>query len=227
MFKKSIFTKIAFFFLLISFSNNLFAKIPVGKAAIIIDFDTQETLFEVNADTLNFPASLTKMMTLYIVFDYLKRDKISWNTKMTVSKTAASKSCSCLDIKEDDKILEISDSYIIGLKNVTMNEEFFKGHFPGKPIFPGVLQIEAMAQAGGVLFLNNIPDPENYLTFFAKIDNAKFKYPVVPGDTIIFKLELLSPIRRGIMHMKGQAFVDNKLTSEAELLARIIRKTEA
>jgi UDP-3-O-[3-hydroxymyristoyl] N-acetylglucosamine deacetylase/3-hydroxyacyl-[acyl-carrier-protein] dehydratase len=126
-----------------------------------------------------------------------------------------------------DKILEISDSYIIGLKNVTMNEEFFKGHFPDKPIFPGVLQIEAMAQAGGVLFLKNIPDPENYLTFFAKIDNAKFKYPVVPGDTIIFKLELLSPIRRGIMHMKGQAFVDNKLTSEAELLARIIRKTEA
>ena len=104
MFKKSIFLKIAFFFLLISFSNNLFAKIPVGKAAIIIDFDTQETLFEVNADTLNFPASLTKMMTLYIVFDYLKRDKISWNTKMTVSKTAASKSCSCLEIKGGDKI---------------------------------------------------------------------------------------------------------------------------
>ena len=104
MFKKNIFTKIAFFFLLISFSNNLFAKIPVGKAAIIIDFDTRETLFEVNADTLNFPASLTKMMTLYIVFDYLKRDKLSWNTKMTVSKTAASKSCSCLDIQAGDKI---------------------------------------------------------------------------------------------------------------------------
>ena len=126
-----------------------------------------------------------------------------------------------------DKILEISDSHIIGLKNVTMNEDFFQGHFPEQPIFPGVLQIEAMAQAGGVLILNTVPDPENYLTFFAKIDNAKFKYPVVPGDTLIFKLELLSPLRRGIVHMKGQAFVDGKLTSEAELLAKIIRKTKS
>ena len=126
-----------------------------------------------------------------------------------------------------DKIIEISESHIIGLKNVTMNEDFFKGHFPGQPIFPGVLQIEAMAQAGGVLILNTIPDPENYLTFFAKITDAKFKYPVVPGDTLIFKLELLSPLRRGIIHMKGQAFVDGKLTSEAELLAKIIRKTES
>ena len=92
---------------------------------------------------------------------------------------------------------------------------------------PGVLIIEAMAQAGGVLILNTIPDPENYLTFFAKITDAKFKYPVVPGDTLIFKLELLSPLRRGIIHMKGQAFVDGKLTSEAELLAKIIRKTES
>ncbi|MBT4231611.1 MAG: 3-hydroxyacyl-ACP dehydratase FabZ, partial [Flavobacteriaceae bacterium] len=126
-----------------------------------------------------------------------------------------------------DKILEISDSHIIGLKNVTMNEDFFQGHFPEQPIFPGVLQIEAMAQAGGVLILNTVPDPENFLTFFAKIDNAKFKYPVVPGDTLIFKLELLSPLRRGIVHMKGQAFVDGKLTSEAELLAKIIRKTKS
>jgi UDP-3-O-[3-hydroxymyristoyl] N-acetylglucosamine deacetylase / 3-hydroxyacyl-[acyl-carrier-protein] dehydratase len=126
-----------------------------------------------------------------------------------------------------DKILEISNNHVVGLKNVTINEYFFQGHFPSKPIMPGVLQIEAMAQAGGVLVMNTVPDPENYLTFFAKIDNAKFKYPVVPGDTLIFKLELLSPIRRGICHMKGQAFVDGKLTSEAELLAKIIRKTEA
>ena len=125
-----------------------------------------------------------------------------------------------------DKILESSKNHVIGLKNITINEYFFQGHFPGKPIMPGVLQIEAMAQAGGVLILNTVPDPENYLTFFAKIDNAKFKYPVVPGDTLIFKLELLSPIRRGICHMKGQAFVDGKLTSEAELLAKIIRKTD-
>ena len=126
-----------------------------------------------------------------------------------------------------DKILESSKNHVIGLKNVTINEYFFQGHFPGKPIMPGVLQIEAMAQAGGVLIMSTLPDPENYLTFLAKIDNVKFKYPVVPGDTLIFKLELLSPIRRGICHMKGQAFVDGKMTSEAELLAKIIRKTEA
>ena len=125
-----------------------------------------------------------------------------------------------------DKILESSKNHVIGLKNVTINEYFFQGHFPGKPIMPGVLQIEAMAQAGGVLIMSTLPDPENYLTFLAKIDNVKFKYPVVPGDTLIFKLELLSPIRRGICHMKGQAFVDGKLTSEADLLAKIIRKTE-
>ena len=124
-----------------------------------------------------------------------------------------------------DKILEISDKHIIGLKNVTMNEEFFNGHFPERPIMPGVLQIEAMAQAGGVLILNTVSDPENYLTFFAKIENAKFKYPVVPGDTLIFKCELLSPLKRGIVHMKARAFVDGKLTSEAELTAKIIRNT--
>ena len=126
-----------------------------------------------------------------------------------------------------DNILEMSKDHIVAQKNVTMNEDYFKGHFPGKPIMPGVLQIEAMAQAGGVLCLNNFPDPENYLTFFAKIDNAKFKQPVVPGDTLIFKLELLSPVRRGIIHMKGQAFVDGKLTSEAELLAKMIKKSDA
>jgi len=126
-----------------------------------------------------------------------------------------------------DKILEISKDHIIGLKNVTMNEEFFNGHFPGKPIMPGVLQIEAMAQAGGVLILNTVPDPKNYLTFFAKIDNAKFKTPVVPGDTLIFKCQLLSPLRRGICHMKAQAFVDGKLTTEAELMAKIIKKVDS
>ena len=126
-----------------------------------------------------------------------------------------------------DKILDISKDHIIGLKNVTMNEEFFNGHFPGKPIMPGVIQIEAMAQAGGVLILNTVPDPKNYLTFFAKIDNAKFKTPVVPGDTLIFKCQLLSPLRRGICHMKAQAFVDGKLTSEAELMAKIIKKVDS
>ncbi|MBT4959531.1 MAG: 3-hydroxyacyl-ACP dehydratase FabZ, partial [Flavobacteriaceae bacterium] len=126
-----------------------------------------------------------------------------------------------------DKILEMSDNHIIGLKNISMNEGFFQGHFPGKPIMPGVLQIEAMAQTGGILILNTVPDPENYLTFFARIKNAKFKYPVVPGDTLVFKLELLSPLRRGIIHMKGKCFVDGKIASEAELMAKIIKKTEA
>jgi UDP-3-O-[3-hydroxymyristoyl] N-acetylglucosamine deacetylase/3-hydroxyacyl-[acyl-carrier-protein] dehydratase len=94
-----------------------------------------------------------------------------------------------------DKIIELSDRHVVGVKNVTMNEPFFVGHFPGAPVMPGVLQIEAMAQTGGILALSTVPDPENYLTFFMKMDNVKFKQKVVPGDTLIFKLELISPIR--------------------------------
>jgi UDP-3-O-[3-hydroxymyristoyl] N-acetylglucosamine deacetylase/3-hydroxyacyl-[acyl-carrier-protein] dehydratase len=123
-----------------------------------------------------------------------------------------------------DKILELSDSHVVGLKNVTMNEPFFVGHFPGAPVMPGVLQIEAMAQAGGVLVLSTVPDPENYLTYFIKIDNVKFKQQVVPGDTLIFKLDLLSPIRRGICHMQAYAYANGKLVTEAELMAQIVKK---
>ena len=123
-----------------------------------------------------------------------------------------------------DKILELSESHVVGMKNVTMNEPFFQGHFPGAPVMPGVLQIEAMAQAGGVLVLNTVPDPENYLTFFMKIDNVKFKRPVYPGDTLIFKLELITPIRRGICNMRGQAFVNNQLVSEGDLMAQISKR---
>jgi len=123
-----------------------------------------------------------------------------------------------------DKIFELSDSHVIGLKNVTMNEPFFIGHFPGAPVMPGVLQIEAMAQVGGVLVLNTVPDPNNYLTLFMKIDNVKFKNPVHPGDTLIFKLELITPIRRGICHMKGYTFANGKITTEGELMAQIVRK---
>ena len=125
-----------------------------------------------------------------------------------------------------DKILELSETHIVGLKSVTMNEPYFVGHFPGQPVMPGVLQIEAMAQAGGVLVLNTVPDPENYLTFFMKIENAKFKNPVVPGDTLVFKMELLSPIRRGICHMHAVAYSRGRITTEAEMMAQIVRKDQ-
>ena len=102
-----------------------------------------------------------------------------------------------------DKVLELSDSHVVGLKNVTMNEPFFVGHFPKEPVMPGVLIVEAMAQTGGILVLSTVPDPENYLTYFMKIDNVKFKHKVLPGDTLIFKCDLITPIRRGICHMQA------------------------
>ncbi|MDO4225504.1 MAG: bifunctional UDP-3-O-[3-hydroxymyristoyl] N-acetylglucosamine deacetylase/3-hydroxyacyl-ACP dehydratase [Bergeyella zoohelcum] len=122
-----------------------------------------------------------------------------------------------------DKVLELSDSHIVGLKNVTMNEPFFVGHFPKEPVMPGVLQIEAMAQIGGILVLANVPDPENYSTYFVKIDNVKFKKKVVPGDTLIFKLDLLAPIRRGIVHMQGYGYVGDSVVVEAELMAQVAK----
>lgn len=122
-----------------------------------------------------------------------------------------------------DKILELSDTHVVGLKNVTMNEPYFVGHFPGAPVMPGVLIVEAMAQTGGILALSTVPDPENYLTFFMKINNVKFKQQVNPGDTLVFKLELITPIRRGIVHMQGNAYANDKLVTEAELMAQIVK----
>lgn len=122
-----------------------------------------------------------------------------------------------------DKILELTEDYVIGMKNVTMNEPFFVGHFPGAPVMPGVLQIEAMAQTGGILVLSTVPDPENYLTYLLKIDNVRYKQQVVPGDTLIFKLDLMSPIRRGICQMQARAYANGRLVSEAEIMAQIVK----
>jgi UDP-3-O-[3-hydroxymyristoyl] N-acetylglucosamine deacetylase/3-hydroxyacyl-[acyl-carrier-protein] dehydratase len=123
-----------------------------------------------------------------------------------------------------DKIIEMGEGYIVGLKNLTINESFFQGHFPGNHVMPGVLQMEAMAQTGGLLVLTMQDDPIGWDTYFLKIDNAKFKNFVVPGDTVLFKMELVAPIRRGICQMKGTAYVGNKIVSEAELVAQIVKR---
>lgn len=122
-----------------------------------------------------------------------------------------------------DKVIEIGESHIVGVKNMTQNEPFFQGHFPSEPVMPGVLQVEAMAQVGGLLVLNLVDEPERYSTYFMKIDNVKFRQKVVPGDTLIFHLQLLTEIRRGVATMKGYAFVGEKIVSEAEFMAQIIK----
>ena len=122
-----------------------------------------------------------------------------------------------------DKIIDMGSNYIVGVKNVTSNEPFFQGHFPQEPVMPGVLQVEAMAQVGGILVLSGVEDPERYSTYFMKIDNVKFRQKVVPGDTLVFHLSFMTPVRRGCAVMKGYAFVGEKIVSEAEFMAQIIK----
>jgi len=123
-----------------------------------------------------------------------------------------------------DKIIELTENQVVGVKNISADQYFFQGHFPNNPVFPGVLQLEAMAQTGGILALSTVPDPDNWDTYFLKIDKVRFKRKVVPGDTLILKLKLLGPIRRGICFMHAKAFVAKELVSEGELTAQIIKR---
>lgn len=181
--------------------------------------------------TAKRPGHLSNVQFAKLIKKHINNSKMSTETKFDLNKEPlmdVMKIQSILPHRPPflfiDKILEMTESRVVGLKNVTMNETFFVGHFPDEPVMPGVIQIEAMAQCGGVLVLSSVPDPENYLTLFLKIENVKFRQKVVPGDTIVFDLELAAPIRRGIAYMKGNAYVGDKIVMEAQMMASIVRK---
>lgn len=126
-----------------------------------------------------------------------------------------------------DKIVEVGEDYVVGVKNITMNEDFFNGHFPSEPVMPGVLIVEALGQTGGILVLKDYPNPENYKAYFLRIDGVRFRRKVFPGDTLITKLCLKEPTRRGIVKMKGKAYVGDKLVVEAELMAQVVKDSDS
>lgn len=125
-----------------------------------------------------------------------------------------------------DKILEMDENKVVGVKNVTMNEPFFQGHFPGNPVMPGVLQVEAMAQVGGIFALSTVDEPEKWMTYFLKIDDVKFKKKVIPGDTVVMEMVLQTPIRRGLVHMRGTSYVNGEVVSSADMMAQIVKEKE-
>jgi UDP-3-O-[3-hydroxymyristoyl] N-acetylglucosamine deacetylase/3-hydroxyacyl-[acyl-carrier-protein] dehydratase len=123
-----------------------------------------------------------------------------------------------------DKIIALDENSVVGIKNVTINEEFFVGHFAGNPVMPGVMQLEAMAQTGGILVLSSVPDPENYWPYLIGIENCRFRRNVFPGDTVIFKCVFISPMKRGIVKMSGRGYVNDQLVCEADMIASLVRK---
>ena len=125
-----------------------------------------------------------------------------------------------------DKVLELSDEHLIGLKSVTMNEPFFVGHFPDEPLMPGVILVEAMAQAGAIFILNQVDEPELYSTYFLKINDTRFRQKVVPGDVVVFAIEMTAPFKRGICTMQGKAYVGNKLVMDGKMTAQVVKNKE-